>query len=480
MLIDGHFVGGPCDTSVPKAVVKSPFDGRTVGSVAEGDGTHMNAALAAAADAFPGWRRTGRAERQALLARIAGEIRARREELAEVLVLEIGKPVTLALGEVDRMAVTFELSAGLLDRPARIAVDPGPDSRAPKYDVAYKRMPIGVVLAISPYNWPYNLSAHKIAPALAVGNTVVLKGSGSSSLSALTLARIIHECGCPPGVFNAVNVSGKVAGEAALDPRVAMVSFTGSPAVGWKLKDSAPRKRIALELGGTACVLVDASADLEAAAQRTAQAAYAYAGQICISAQHTLVDQSVSESFRQLLVDAVRAVKYGDPADPEVVSGPLIHGAATRGVDERIQQAIRSGASQLVGGHMVGNVIPPTLLELPAGWWGNSPELFPIICEEIFGPVLTFSTYDSLDEAIARVNGLPLGLQSALFSNDQSVIDRVEQEIEVGGLVVNDGPTVRFDAMPYGGVRESGVGREGPAFVAEEMTDPRAFVRRKD
>jgi acyl-CoA reductase-like NAD-dependent aldehyde dehydrogenase len=471
MLLAGHFLGGPCDQAVGKSVLKNPWDGSTVGTAAEGGWQEAEAALEAAHEAFSGWSRRPAHERAELLAKVSETIRERRAELAELLVDEIGKPITWAFGEVDRMAVTFELSAKAARELGLHPQDLAYDLRGKDYEGSWGRAALGPALCIVPWNWPFNLAAHKIGPALAVGNTVVLKPSGLSPISSLTLARIVHECGCPPGVLNAVNVPGKVAERLAQDGRVKKVSFTGSAEVGWKLKELLPRKKVTLELGSDSSVIVMPDADLDWAAERAATSAFGYAGQVCISAQHVWAHADAYDAFKEKLIRQTEACPTGDPKDAKTVCGPLIHAEAADRVESWIAEAEAKGAKALVRGKREGNTLWPTLME-------DVPREAKLGCEEVFGPVLTLQRVADLDEAFERVNASPFGIHASIFTSDLLAQERAFRELEVGGVVVNDFPSVRFDDLPYGGVEASGFGREGVRFGVEEMSQPKSFVRR--
>lgn len=472
MLIDGHFIGGPCDQTVGKMVIRAPFDGAVVGTAAEGGWSEANTALDAAVDAFRSWRKSSPNERADLLNRIADKVDERKDELVDLLSREVGKPIKWSQGEVMRLALTFRLAASLALESEPTDVDLSYDPRGKDYSGMVRRDPIGVILGIVPYNWPFNLAAHKLAPALATGNTVVLKTSSQAPLSTLTLARIIHEAGCPHGVVNAVAVPSKIAEKMVLDRRVAMVSFTGSPKVGWDLKSKIHDRRVTLELGGDAFAIVGEDADLDWAVERIVWGKFGYAGQICISVQHALVHESIYATVRGKLIAATQAVPYGDPLDEATVCGPLISGDAADKVMEWIEEAKAAGATVLVGGTREGNVVLPTLME-------NVPGSVHLGCQEVFGPVLTLTPYSTHEEAIDRVNGSDFGIHAGIFSHDESFIDQAIEDIHIGGIVVNDVPTIRFDAMPYGGVKRSGFGREGVLYTMEEMTEPKSVVRRK-
>lgn len=469
LLIDGFFVGGPCDQAVGKEVIRAPYGGAVVGTAAEGGLSEIRACVDAAHEAFGSWRRSPRHERQALLRRVAALVRERSDELVDLLTREVGKPVTWSRGEVARLALTFDLAADLMSTYGHEAAPADIDPRGVGMRTVVQRFPVGVVFCIVPYNWPYNLTAHKIAPALATGNTVVVKPSPLAPLSTLTLVRLIHEAGCPPGVINAWNgpapLVQKVLQE---DKRIAMLSFTGSAAVGWKLKGLLPDRRVALELGGDATAIVCEDADLEWAIPRIAAGGYGYAGQVCISVQHVLVQRSRYEEAKRGLIQATEECPTGDPEDEKTVCGPLISAEAA----DRVQRTVReSGGRVLAGGRREGNVVWPTLLE-------DVPQAAALSCEEIFGPVLTLAPFDDLEEAIAKVNGSKYGIHAGVFTFDTRTAERAFVGLEVGGVVINDYPTLRFDHLPYGGVRQSGFGREGVRYAMDEMTEPRALMTR--
>lgn len=471
MLIDGHFIGGECDQAVGKVVIRAPYDGAVVGTAAEGGWSELNTAIAAADDAFRSWRNSPRRDRQALLRRVASLIRERSEELSQTLTLEVGKPITSSRGEVMRLALTFDYAADLLTTWGVGALPLDMDPRGDGYRCIAERFPLGVVFCIVPYNWPYNLAAHKIAPALATGNTVVVKPSPLSPLSTFTLLRLIHEAGCPPGVVNGVLCDSNVAERGLRDPRVKMLSFTGSVPVGWHLKKVLPEKRVVLELGGDASAVVCEDADLGWAIPRIVAGGYAYAGQICISIQHVLVHESRYEEAKQMLIDQTESCATGDPMDPNVVCGPLISDKAADKVQDFLQDAIQSGAYILAGGGREGNVIEPTLVE-------KVPENAKLAQEEVFGPVLTLQPFKVLEEALAIVNRSRYGIQAGIFTHDLRVAETAFRALEVGGVIVNDYPTLRFDNMPYGGVKQSGVGREGLLYAMDDMTEIRTMVVR--
>jgi acyl-CoA reductase-like NAD-dependent aldehyde dehydrogenase len=474
LLIDGFFIGGPCDQAVGKEVVRSPYDGDVIGTVAEGGLMELRTCVDAAHSAFATWRETPRHVRQGLLRRIASLVRERKDELVDLLTREVGKPIVWSRGEVARLALTFDYAADLLTTYGSEAIPLDLDPRGEGHRCVVERFPRGVVFCIVPYNWPFNLAAHKIAPALATGNTVVLKTSPQASLSTLALARLIHEAGCPPGVLNAWNGPAPNAQKVLTeDRRIRMLSFTGSVPVGWKLKELLPDRMVTLELGGNASAIVHADADLDWSVSRIVAGAYGYAGQVCIAVQHALVHRSVYAEVRERLIAATKACPYGDPEDERTVCGPMITDEAADKVMGLIEAAQAAGGRVTAGGTRTGRVVAPTLLE-------NVPDATKLATEEAFGPVLTLAPYDDLDEAIAQVNSSSYGIQTGIFTHDLRVAERAFRKLEVGGVVVNDYPTLRFDNMPYGGVRRSGFGREGVRYAMDEMTEPRAMILRTE
>ncbi|HEY3779482.1 MAG TPA: aldehyde dehydrogenase family protein [Fimbriimonadaceae bacterium] len=471
MLIAGHFIGGPCDQAVGKVQIYAPYSSKIVGTAAEGGLDEAMAAISAAADAFDAFKNTPRSTRMHLLRQIAQLVREREEELVEVLTLEVGKPVTWSRGEVARLAITFDLAADQLSTYGFESMPLDFDPRGEGYTCRVERFPVGPIFCIVPYNWPFNLAAHKMAPALATGNTIVLKPSDLSPLSTFTLARIIHEAGCPPGVLNAILVPAPIAEKMAMDARIKMVSFTGSPGVGWHLKNICADKKVTLELGGDASAIVCEDADLDWATSRLVAGGYGYAGQVCISVQHVLAHERVYGSLKAKLIDATNACPTGDPSDPATVCGPLISSAAADKVMSFVDEAVAAGATVLAGGKREGNMVWPTLIE-------NVPEGTKLDREEVFGPVLTLSSYSLLEHALKKVNSSQYGIQCGVFTHDETYAEQAFRTLEVGGVIIDDYPTLRFDNFPYGGVKRSGFGREGVRYAMDDMTEPKTLVTR--
>lgn len=379
-----------------------------------------------------------------------------------------------ARAEIERTAITFALSAEVPQQSERI--DLGADSRAVDYEVSSRRFPIGVVLAIAPYNWPFNLAAHKVGPALVTGNTVVLKGSNQAGLCTLTLARLIHEAGCPEGVLNAVQCSVPIAQRMVDDGRIHGLSFTGSPAVGWMLKARVPQKRVSLELGGNAFGIVASDTDIDSVIRKLVPSGYGYAGQVCISLQHVLVASSRFEEFWDRFATATAAVNVIDPADPASLCGPLIDDQAA----ERVQQWVLDSKCDGLSGELMRtkNRLSPVAVRMN-DFGGSQQAGIQLMNDEVFGPVVTVSPYDDLDDAITWVNRSQFGIHTSYFGGNVGDMDRLFGALDVSGLVVNDAPTIRFDAMPYGGQKRSGFGREGVRFAAEEFTTPKVRVHRR-
>ena len=469
MLINGCFIGGPCDQGIGKQVVRAPFDDAIVGTAAEGGIHELRTCIDSAHDAFTSWRHSPRHVRQQLLRRVATLVRESSDELVEVLTLEVGKPISWSRGEVARLALTFDYAADLLTTWGTSMLPVDMDPRGEGYRCTVERFPVGVVFAIVPYNWPYNLTAHKIAPALATGNTIVVKPSPLAPLSTLSLVRLIHEAGCPPGVLNAWNGPPQLAQKALIeDKRIKMLSFTGSAAVGWKLKELLPNRKVTLELGGNATAVICEDADLEWAVKRIVVGAYGYAGQVCIAIQHILVHESRYEEAYSRIEAATLACPTGDPTDPNVVCGPLITDEAADKLFGMIEEAKANGAS-VVGGRREGRMIYPALLR------DVSPDSA-ISTEEAFGPVVTIRPYKDHKEAIDLINASQYGIHAGVFSDSMHTAETFYRQLEVGAVIINDYPTLRFDNMPYGGVKRSGFGREGLAYAMDEMTEPKVLL----
>jgi acyl-CoA reductase-like NAD-dependent aldehyde dehydrogenase len=446
--------------------VRSPYSGDVVGRVAKAGADETRRAIDAAAEAMrdplPAHKRAE------ILVKVAGYLGRCHEEAAQTICAEAGKPLKTARVEAARAMSTYTMAA-VQARTLAGDVVPMDASQAGEGKLAFTlRVPIGVVGAISPFNFPLNLVAHKIAPALAAGCAVVLKPATATPLSALLLAELEQEAGLPPGWLNVVAGPSAEIGDVLVDDeRVAALTFTGSGAVGWKLKERAPRKHVALELGNATPVIVEADADLEDAATRLAGNAFSFAGQSCISVQRIYVAREAYDGFLERFLPKVEALSVGDPADEETDVGPLIDADAKERILEWIAE---SGGEVVTGGDLTEDgLIRPTVIAKP-------PPDAKVSCEEIFGPVCTVSPYGSLEEAIELANGTRYGLQAGVFTANVKTALEAARRLEFGGVTVNEAPTFRADQMPYGGVKDSGNTREGPAYAVRELTEERVVV----
>jgi acyl-CoA reductase-like NAD-dependent aldehyde dehydrogenase len=446
--------------------VSSPYSGDLVGRVAKAGSAETQKAIDAAAtamhDPLPAHKRAE------ILVKVAGYLGRRHEEVAQTICAEAGKPLKTARVEASRAMSTYTMAA-VQARTLAGDVVPMDASQAGEGKLAFTlRVPIGVVGAISPFNFPLNLVAHKIAPALAAGCAVVLKPATATPLSALLLAEFEQEAGLPPGWLNVVvGPSAEIGDVLVADERVAALTFTGSGEVGWKLKERAPRKHVALELGNATPVIVEADADLDDAATRLAGNAFSFAGQSCISVQRIYVARDAYDVFLERFLPRVEALVVGDPADEQTDVGPLIDEDAKNRVLEWIAE---SGGETLTGGDLTDDgLIRPTVIARP------SPEA-KVSCDEVFGPVCTVTPYGSLDEAIELANGTRYGLQAGIFTANVKSALEAARRLEFGGVTVNEAPTFRADQMPYGGVKDSGNTREGPAYAVRELTEERVIV----
>lgn len=462
--------GRPVTTPGGLLDVLSPWHGAPVARVALATPADVDAALAAATRAFAITRRASSGERSAWLTRMADLIEHRRDALAEEITAQAGKPIAMARLEAERAAVTFRTAAEEARRIGGEVLPLDLTAATRGRHGLTRRFPRGVVAGIVPFNFPLNLAAHKVAPALAAGCTIVMKPPPQAPGPTLRLAEIAAEAGVPAGAVNVLLAPVSAAQALVTDPRVALLSFTGSAGVGWELKARAARKPVLLELGGNAALLIDETADLEAAAARAALSAFGFAGQVCIKTQRILVEASVYDVFRARFLAAVeRLVVVGDPADPATVCGPVIDDAAAHRIESWVEEAVAAGARAVKPLSRNGRLLSPCVLErVPAG--------AKVSCEEVFGPVVTLEPFDDFDAALARINEGPYGLQTGVFTARLDRALRTFETLEVGAVVLNDSPTFRVDAMPYGGVKESGFGREGLRWAIEEMTELRLLV----
>ncbi len=443
---------------------RNPYTGKIISEVCQAQQQDMDDAIMCAEEAYLDMKKLPSYKRSEILQTIAAKIHRQRKDFAMMMAEESGKPIAQSLMEVDRSVFTFSLAA---EESKRIGGETLPldlSAQAERRWGLTRRYPIGPIAGISPFNFPINLVVHKIAPAIAAGNTMVLKPPPQAPSTALRLAQIILDSGAPPGTFNVIPCRVEVAEQLATDERLKMLSFTGSPKVGWYLKEKAGKKKIILELGGNAAVIVDRTANLDFAVKRIAFGAYAYAGQVCIKVQRMFVHESIYDDFLLRFQDAVKSLKIGDPMEEDTVLSALIDQDAADRVEAWIQEARDAGATILAGGNRKGNIIEPTLIS-------NAHPGMKVYNAEVFGPVATIHRFGEIQEAIDGVNDSIYGLQAGIFSGDFRNIFYAYEQLDVGGLIVNDFPTFRIDHMPYGGIKDSGFGREGVRYAIDEMTE---------
>jgi len=456
-------------TAGPAATVRAPFDGAAVGTHPLGTAQDMSAAVEANLGAAEACRRMPAFERAACLRRVAAGLRARADEFVRLLAREAGKPIAQARLEIDRAVFVLEDGA---EEATRIGGEVIPLDVMPAGTGRLgltRRFPLSPIAAVTPFNFPVMLAAHKLAPAMACGASLTLKPPPQDPLSSLLLGELVAESGYPPGGINVVPCDLPVAQALVGDERVRMISFTGSARAGWAIRAQAGTKRVALELGGNAGVIVEPDADLDRAVERCAAGGYGYAGQSCISVQRILVHRDVCDEFVRRFVARVGALTTGDPLDPATDVGPMIDERAAARADEWIAAAVRDGARVETGGGRHGAVLQPTVLTR------TRPEQ-QVNCEEIFAPVTTVTPYSDFDEAVASVNRTAYGLQAGVFTASVRRLMQAWERLDVGGVMGNDVPSYRVDRMPYGGARASGLGREGVRYAILEMTEPRLLT----
>ena len=452
-----------------KSEIRSPWSGEVVGRVALAGPADVEAAIDAAVAAAPAAAAMPTHARAGLLDRLAASVTGCREELARLLAAEAGKPLAAARMELDRTSFVFRQGA---EEARRLGGDVLPMDLMPHGDRRWgltRRFPLAPISAITPFNFPLLLAAHKLAPAIACGATMVLKPPPQDPLSTLVLARLLHEAGLPAGMVSVLPCTNEVAAPLIDDQRVRMLSFTGSARVGWMIRERAPKKKVALELGGNAAVIVEPDADLDHAVKRCVFGGYTYSGQSCISVQRVLVHERMYDAFVAKYTAAVAALRTGDPLAEGTDVGPMIDEGNAERAQSWIEEAKRGGAAVPVGGGRKGAVLEPAVLL-------DTTSEMRVNREELFAPATTVRRYADFDEALATANDSPYGLQAGVFTNDIRRIWRAFEALEVGGVIVNDVSGFRVDHMPYGGVKQSGLGREGVRYAIEEMTEIRLLV----
>jgi acyl-CoA reductase-like NAD-dependent aldehyde dehydrogenase len=461
------FINGQWKNAARYSALYSPFSGEQVAEVAQADEDEVEAAIQAAQAAAKTMAAMPAHQRAAILDKVCEIMDSRKEELIRILALEAAKPVKTARGEIARTIQTYRFAAaearGIHGETVPLDAAPGGEGR-----IAFTlRKPLGVVAAITPFNFPFNLVAHKVGPAIAAGNTVVLKPAGQTPLSALALADIFKEAGLPDGALNVVPGPGAIVGEKLVrDNRVKAVTFTGSPPVGIAMKSKAGLKRVTLELGSNSALIIDQSCEItDELIDRCVLGAFSFSGQVCISIQRIFVHEDKYPEFIAKFKVKTEKLVIGDPLDEATDVSALINEKEVTRIQSWTDAAVIRGAQLVSGGQAVNSrIFPPTII-------ANVPADEPLSCEEAFGPIVTVAPFSSLDQAIKEVNNSRFGLQAGIYTNDIHAAMRAAEELEVGGVMINDFPTFRVDNMPYGGVKDSGFGREGVKYSVEELTE---------
>jgi len=462
-------VGGEWRKSDSINEVKFPYNGEVVGRVCQASDEDIEDAVLAAVSGFEKTRRLPSHERSSILYNLIAELEKRSEELVEALILEGGKTRGVASGEFGRSLETLRVSA---EEAKRIGgeIIPIDWTAAGERRMGFVRhLPLGPVLGIAPFNYPLNLACHKLGPAIAAGNSFILKPASATPLSGLILAEAVLESGYPPEALSVVTCPGSRAEKLVSDPRIAFFTFTGSSEVGWRLKSVAGRKRVGLELGGNAAAIVHEDANLDYAVSRITLGGYTNAGQNCISVQRVLLHRPIYEETLAMLLERIGGLKTGDPREADTDVGPMIDEGAAADAFARMKDSMDAGARAALGGTCEGTMFQPAVLV------DTTPDMR-VNREEMFAPMITVAAYDDFDEAIARANDTDFGLQSGVFTQNLNRVMKAFESVEVGGLQVNDVSTFRVDQMPYGGVKGSGIGREGPRYAIEEMTEMKLMV----
>lgn len=463
------FLAGRWEDGEDVTSVINPYSGEVEAEVARAGSATVVEAVTAALAGFHAMRRLSSFARSEVLRKASESISDRREEFARTITRENGKPIRQSRVEVERATHTFRIAS---EEATRIGGELLPLDLRPGLEGRFglvRRVPLGPVLGIAPFNYPLNLVAHKVAPALAAGCSIVLKPASRTPLSALLLAEVLEQAGLPPSVLSVLPCRRLVGDLLVQDDRFRALSFTGSPEVGFGLKAKAGKKPVVLELGGNAAVIVHEDADLDLAVRQTVSGAFAFSGQVCISVQRVFLHQKIAEAFTTRLVEATERLVVGDPLDETTDIGPLIDDDNAARIEAWVDEAKNRGARVLTGGNRQGRLFLPTVLD------GVDPSL-PVDCAEVFGPVVNLHRYSDFGDALDRVNRSRFGLQVGVFTRDVGRVFTAFDELEVGGVILNDAPTFRVDSMPYGGTKDSGLGREGVKYAIEHFTEPRLLV----
>ncbi len=464
------YSAGEFTTSDKKLEVKNPFDGSIFATTYLADKVILEQSINKALAVKEELKNLSSLKRYTILKQISDELLANKEHLAKILCLESAKPMKYALAEIDRSVQTFLIAAEESKRAPKeyISLDWTTNGEGKEGLVNY--FPIGLIAGIAPFNFPMNLAVHKIAPAIACGCPIILKPASRTPLSCLELAKIIDRTNLPKGAVSILPMDRETGNLLVTDERFKLLSFTGSPAIGWKMKTQSGKKKVVLELGGNAATIITESADMKDALTKSLMGAFSYSGQICIHAQRFIVHGSVYKSFSKELKKQTLNLKYGNPLEKETDVSNMIDEENARRVETWINEALEQGAQLLCGGKRNGSHVEPTILL-------NCNNSMKVYAEEVFGPVICINSYTTIEEAIDLANDTKFGLQCGVFTNAVSELDRCFKEIEVGGVIHNHVPTLRYDQMPYGGVKESGLGREGVRYAMLDMLEPKVLVK---
>jgi glyceraldehyde-3-phosphate dehydrogenase (NADP+) len=449
--------------------VRSPHSGEVVGEVAKAGPAEMERAVQAAVRGFEETRKLPSFRRCEILQRAAAGLARRKEEIARTITLENAKPIKLSRAEVDRAVSTFSIASEEAKRIGGEVLPLDLNAQSENRLGITRRFPLGPILGIAPFNFPLNLVAHKVAPSMAAGNTIVLKPASSTPLSSLLLGEVLLEAGMVAGTVNVTPCGADLADRLVADDRFKLVTFTGSPGVGWELKRKAGRKRVTLELGGNAAVIVHEDADLDLAVGRAVSGSFAYSGQVCISVQRIYLHEKIADEFTRKFLEQTKKLVLGDPLDEKTDLGPMIDEKSLERTQAWVDEAAKGGAKVLCGGKREGRYFPATVIE------DVKPDM-KVHCSEVFAPLVNLYRYRDFPAALAAVNDSPYGLQAGVFTNDVGRVFQAFDTLEVGGVIVNDVPSWRVDSMPYGGEKESGQGREGVRYAIEEMTQLRLLA----
>ena len=466
------YAGGYFQSSKNELDVTNPYTGKVFARVCQADKTSLEGAIKQGLLAEKELKSMPVYQKVTILNAFAKALHQNLNELAHIITQESGKPVRYAKAEVERASQTFSIAAEECKRIPGEYMSLDWTAVGRKKEAWVKYFPLGLVAGISPFNFPLNLAAHKIAPALAAGNPIIIKPSSKTPVSILRLAELVHDDFLPDGAFSVLPMERKLGDKLITDERIKLLSFTGSPAVGWAMKNKAGKKRVLLELGGNAGVYVGDTADVGLAIKRCITGGYAYSGQVCIHVQRIFVHHKVFESFITGFVKGVEGLKVGSPDDPQTDISTMIDEDNAKRVQKWVNDALDQGAELLHGGERSGGYYPPTVLT------GTNNKM-KVCAEEVFGPVVTVESVESFDQGMDLINDSQYGLQAGVFTNRLDEMDRAFAGLEVGGIIINDMPTFRVDHMPYGGVKNSGFGREGVRYAIQEMTEPRLLVKSK-